>query len=85
MLLAVLIALFAVLCSCGSSADRTADHFMSLLVAGKHLEAQEGVSTKKLRQDCRPSDYMAIPSPFEPGPSFPFEDGGFDRLPVDFD
>jgi hypothetical protein len=30
--------------SCGSSADSTADHFMSLLVAGKHLEAQEMLS-----------------------------------------
>ena len=32
------------LSSCGSNADSTADHFMSLLVAGKHLEAQEMLS-----------------------------------------
>lgn len=29
---------------CGSGADSTADRFMSLLVAGKHLEAQEMLS-----------------------------------------
>jgi hypothetical protein len=29
---------------CGSSPDKTADHFMSLLVAGKHLKAQEMLS-----------------------------------------
>jgi hypothetical protein len=34
----------AFLAGCGSSADSTADHFMSLLVAGKHLEAQEMLS-----------------------------------------
>jgi major membrane immunogen (membrane-anchored lipoprotein) len=32
------------LAGCGSSADSTANHFMSLLVAGKHLEAQEMLS-----------------------------------------
>jgi major membrane immunogen (membrane-anchored lipoprotein) len=36
--------LAAMLSGCGSSADSTADHFMSLLVAGKHLEAQEMLS-----------------------------------------
>lgn len=36
--------LAALMSSCGSSADSTADHFMSLLVAGKHLEAQEMLS-----------------------------------------
>lgn len=41
----VFVLLLAVLMSsCGSSADSTADHFMSLLVAGKHLEAQEMLS-----------------------------------------
>lgn len=39
-----LIGLATILFGCGSSADKTADHFMSLLVAGKHLEAQEMLS-----------------------------------------
>ena len=29
------------LSGCGSKPEKTADHFMSLLVAGKHLEAQD--------------------------------------------
>src|SRR5437588_97205 len=41
-IVAVTIALLTA--GCGSSADSTADHFMSLLVAGKHLEAQEMLS-----------------------------------------
>src|SRR4051794_29636457 len=41
-IVAVTVAFF--LAGCGSSADSTADHFMSLLVAGKHLEAQEMLS-----------------------------------------
>lgn len=41
-IVAVTVALL--LAGCGSSADSTADHFMSLLVAGKHLEAQEMLS-----------------------------------------
>lgn len=36
------------LVGCGSSDDSTADHFMALLVAGKHLEAQE-MLTKDMR------------------------------------
>jgi hypothetical protein len=36
-------AAFLLVC-CGSSADSTAERFMSLLVAGKHLEAQEMLS-----------------------------------------
>jgi hypothetical protein len=43
-LLVASLALSALLASCGSSADSAADHFMSLLVAGKHLEAQEMLS-----------------------------------------
>jgi hypothetical protein len=39
-----LVILAALVTSCGSSVDSTADHFMSLLVAGKHLEAQEMLS-----------------------------------------
>src|SRR4051812_46352609 len=38
------IILAALLTSCGSSANSTADEFMSLLVAGKHLQAQEMLS-----------------------------------------
>ncbi len=39
-LLAILF-ISASLSSCGSKPEKTADHFMSLLVAGKHLEAQD--------------------------------------------
>lgn len=31
----------ATLSGCGSKPEKAADHFMSLLVAGKHLEAQD--------------------------------------------
>jgi hypothetical protein len=40
----VIVAVLALVTGCGSNADSTADHFMSLLVAGKHLEAQEMLS-----------------------------------------
>jgi hypothetical protein len=36
--------LAALMSGCSASADFTADHFMSALVAGKHLEAQEMLS-----------------------------------------
>ena len=39
----------AFLTGCGSSPDSTADHFMSLLVSGKHLQAQEMLS-KDMRE-----------------------------------
>lgn len=42
--LLLLILTSTILSGCGSSPDKTADHFMSLLVAGKHLEAQEMLS-----------------------------------------
>jgi hypothetical protein len=43
-LLVAVLTVATLLSSCGSNADSTADHFMSLLVAGKHLEAQEMLS-----------------------------------------
>jgi hypothetical protein len=42
--LVVLFLVAVTLAGCGSSANSTADEFMSLLVAGKHLKAQEMLS-----------------------------------------